>query len=66
MLFFSLGKWVDTHILNIKFLTTPELNVLYFSYSLHSYSFSVVWTALLSAWYPPEAEKEKDCEEKKD
>ncbi|KAL7442067.1 hypothetical protein ACHAXM_011294 [Skeletonema potamos] len=52
--------WIPVQLLNFQFVPVRhQLNVVLLT--------SVVWTALLSAWYPPEEEGEKEVsEEKKD
>lgn len=50
--------WIPVQLLNFQF--TPvhhQLNVVLCT--------SIVWTALLSAWYPPKQKEEKDADEKK-
>lgn len=44
--------WIPVQLLNFNFVPVRhQLNVVLLT--------SVVWTALLSAWYPPEEEEEK-------
>lgn len=50
--------WIPVQLLNFQFVPVRhQLNVVLLT--------SVVWTALLSAWYPPEVAEEKEEEEKK-
>ena len=50
--------WIPVQLLNFQFVPVRhQLNVVLLT--------SVVWTALLSAWYPPEVTEEKEEEEKK-
>jgi len=51
--------WIPIQLLNFQFVPVRhQLNVVLMT--------SVVWTALLSAWYPPEAKKEEVGENKTD
>lgn len=51
--------WIPIQLLNFQFVPVRhQLNVVLMT--------SVVWTALLSAWYPPEAKKEVVGENKTD
>lgn len=44
--------WIPVQFLNFQFIPVRhQLNVVLLT--------SIVWTALLSAWYPPEEDKEK-------
>ena len=48
--------WIPVQLLNFQFVPVRhQLNVVLLT--------SVVWTALLSAWYPPEVEEEKKAGE---
>ena len=50
--------WIPVQLLNFKFVPVRhQLNVVLLT--------SVVWTALLSAWYPPEEDEVKGEEERK-
>lgn len=45
--------WIPIQMLNFKFVPVRhQLNVVLLT--------SVVWTALLSMWYPPKGDEEKD------
>ena len=45
--------WIPIQLLNFQFIPVRhQLNVVLLT--------SIVWTALLSAWYPPEEEEKKD------
>ena len=49
--------WIPVQLLNFQFVPVRhQLNVVLLT--------SVVWTALLSAWYPPEVTEEKEEEKK--
>jgi len=49
--------WIPVQLLNFQFVPVRhQLNVVLLT--------SVVWTALLSAWYPPEVAEEKEEENK--
>ena len=51
--------WIPVQLLNFQFTPVKhQLNVVLLT--------SIVWTALLSAWYPPEQEKETEVVEEKD
>jgi len=51
--------WIPVQLLNFQFVPVRhQLNVVLLT--------SVVWTALLSAWYPPEEKEDDKDEEKKE
>ncbi len=62
MLFFLPG---ECRFENHSIMLNMILNITYRLIYCPSFNTSVVWTALLSAWYPPEEEVEVS-EEKKD
>ena len=51
--------WIPVQLLNFRFVPVRhQLNVVLLT--------SVVWTALLSAWYPPETDEPNDTQEESD
>ena len=51
--------WIPVQLVNFRFVPVRhQLNVVLLT--------SVVWTALLSAWYPPEEEEEEKTDKMRD